>query len=724
MTTTDEKDRGGMDFWNEQGKNILKFLEVSGFEEHILSKSPDKLIIDFSVLAQHYTGNLSEQLIEQLDDIQAYENFLSLVELCVKDIHPNPDTFKFVALKNMKMRLGITPIIDFTSKTYSKKFTTLAIIKNITDKNPRLSKIIYLCNACGNKSTYKIDSDFFSKTDKYKHKCKTCLSKQITEIENVKDVIVRLKFEDPSETSETSNNKLMPCYGQINNYLADFFIKSNITVGDRVLITGHLIDNPTKKLGDGVAPFFMHIDMIERDALIEYTESISKEEEEDIINQCSNNVKFLQKLRRSIAPNINGYEDCKLALPIQEISGINLKTKVWDNPQVKKQYVHIILSGDPATAKTQLAKFMMKCSPKIYFASGDQSTITGLIGATYQDPAMGNEWTLSAGALALANGGTACIDELNKLEAKEISKLNQVLTDYLIPVDKAKINAKVYTEFRLLGIMNPTNDSWKKEINRQKILQLNLKKAFTTRMTLIFPFFEEDLSTDADVEIALRRQQGMEDEGIKDIFSPEWLKKFFIYAKRKEVIFDKEELVNHKMKFYKTIYLPRIKEFITDVEGEEFTKDEIPSKMRILADSYESLLSGFARTNLTKEMICSPLPHHYDLVDYLMENYFLSMYFKKEQGMWEKAGILMSVNRATMKVIRENMLKFLSNPEPISYDDALVKFRELSGKQDENEFVKLIDQMKQAGDIYEPKAGYYKTLDSVPQDKNNEEVVK
>jgi len=722
MASTDDKLSGGLDFWTEQAKYFTKFLEVSGLEDEIITKNPEKVIIDFASLTQYYTGELAQLLLDQLDEIERYENFISIMQDVIKDFHPNPDKLKLVAIKNMKMRLGVTSIGDFSRATFKKMVCVRAVLRNITEKNPKTSAILYSCNACGNNSSYKVETDFYSAQDKYRHKCRSCMSRQITEVEKVKDIIIRMKLEDPSESSETSH-RVSSCYAQVKNLLADYLGKSNISVGDRVIVTGHLVENPTTK-GQSLASFFMEIDMIERDTQKEYDENISKEEIEDFHKASQDNGAFLEKIRRSIAPNINGYDDCKLALAIQELSGINLKTRVWDNPQVKKQYVHIILSGDPATSKTQLAKFMMKVSPKIYFASGDQATITGLIGATYQDPTMGGDWTLSAGALVLANGGTIAIDELNKLDAKEISKLNQVLTDYSIPIDKAKINTTIYTEVRLLGIMNPTNDQWKKDdINRQKILQLNFKKAFTTRMTLIFPFFEEDLSSDQDVELALRRQQGLTDDGIKDIFSTEWLKKFFIYAKRKEVIFDPNELIEHKMNFYKNIYLTRIKEYITDVnEGTEYTKDEIPSKMRLLADSYEALLSGFARTCISSSDVVKPLKHHYALVDYLLERYYLSMFFKKEQVYWERAGIMMSVKKATSKVIVETFLRYLSteghNQDGVAYDNALEQYRKISGLEDENEFIKLVDNLKKVGEVYEPRAGFLKMM-SVPTQTQN-----
>lgn len=699
--------------WKDLTTGVEKMLEITGIRDDIILRSPERVVIDFSTLAQYLNCAYSQYLFDRLDEQLIFENFLKLIENIILEFHPNPDKFKQVVIKNMKMRLGLTKISDFTSSHFGKMVCIRAVLRNITDKQTRLSSVTFLCEGCGQTFTIFLNTDYFLVRDKRSVFCRYCLSKKVKEIDKKMDIIIRLKFEEPTETSEYAT-KIASCYGQARNLTADYIFKSNINVGDRVIVTGHLVENPTIK-GTIVAPFFIEVDWVERDIQKELDETITPAMEEEFIRETADNIRFLDKLKRSIAPNIYLYDDCKLALAIQELSGINLRTKVWENPQIKKQFVNIILAGEPSSGKTQLAKFMMRCSPKIYFASGDQATITGLVGAVTQDPTMGGDWTLSAGALSLANGGTIIIDELNKLDAKEISKLNQVLTDYAIPIDKAKINTTIYTEVKLLGIMNPSSDVWRRDnINRQKILQLNLKKAFTTRMTLIFAFFEDDLSDEKDVEKAIRRQQGLLDENERDIYSVEWLKNYFVYAKRKDVVFDQEELVKRKMNFYTNIFKKRVKEYIMDVsEGGEYSKDEIPSKMRLLADNYEALLSGFARTQVTKDSVCRPLPHHYDLVDYYLERYYLSMYFKREQTYWEKVGINISTNKMTRKIIINYLLSYIGKNGEVPYEDIWEKWQELSGERDEEDFNKnVIDKLKRNGDIFEPRAGIYKLLGS------------
>jgi DNA replicative helicase MCM subunit Mcm2 (Cdc46/Mcm family) len=692
-------------------KNAEKFLERGGYKEFVMQHTPDILTIEFMDIAQHFN---CEQYTEEFFNSLSNPDFFLFVKSMLAYVCSNwhPKNKIVVEIKNMHKRLGLMEIKKISAKHFGKLLSVSCIIRSSTEKLSKISGFRWHCLSCEfENGLFRYNSDFISRSS-VKIICPKCASRRYKEISKLRETIQRIKVEETTETSEVTQ-KTHSIYGQMRNEIINTFANTNLNVGDRCILTGYLVDNPSVK-GTLVTSYFLEIVEVERDSEVEVVKTVTKDEEKKILEEVKQPY-FIEKLQRSIAPKIQGYDDAKTSLILQELSGINQEIRVWNDPTIKKQFIHIIFAGDPATAKTQLVKFMQKVSPKMRFASGDQSSIAGLIGSVYQDSMMANDWTLSAGALSLANGGTIGIDELNKFDKNELSRLNQILTDYAISIDKAKINTTLYTEVKLLGIMNPMGDEWdSKSISRQKILQLNLKKAFITRITMIFPFFEDDLTQDKDVEIALLRQSGEKVE--KDIYPLEFIKKFFIYAKRKKVRWDNHYVVKKKMEFYNKIFKPKIKSEILDIDdGEGYSRTELPSKMRVF-DSYEAILSGLARLNIDETEYCQPKESHYELVDYFLEKYYLNMFYKKQESYWEGVGIKTAIIKFKQKDKVDALLDHMkSNPDgfPENVFEHQTLFDWWNKKyQDSNKhsFDRLIEKLKMSGDIYEIKSGFYRVM--------------
>jgi len=165
----------------------------------------------------------------------------------------------------------------------------------------------------------------------------------------------------------------------------------------------------------------------------------------------------------------------------------------------------------------------------------------------------GQQWTLEAGALVLADQGIAAIDELDKMRSEDRSAMHQALEQQEISVSKAGINATLKSRCSLLGAANPKYGRF--DHYEPISEQIDLEPALISRFDLIFtvtdePDEEKDrnlaehiLTTNYAGELTTQREQlnSMEvsaeeiDEMTEQVdpeIDAELLRKYVAYAKQ------------------------------------------------------------------------------------------------------------------------------------------------------------------------------------------------
>jgi replicative DNA helicase Mcm len=122
--------------------------------------------------------------------------------------------------------------------------------------------------------------------------------------------------------------------------------------------------------------------------------------------------------------------------------------------------------------------------PKTHNFVGNGLVTHNTAAAVRDDFGDGQQWTLEAGALVLADKGIAAVDELDKMRSEDRSAMHEALEQQQISVSKAGINATLKSRCSLLGAANPKYGRFDQYEPIGE--QIDLEPALISRFDLIF----------------------------------------------------------------------------------------------------------------------------------------------------------------------------------------------------------------------------------------------
>ncbi|MGI0130624.1 MAG: AAA family ATPase, partial [Thermoplasmata archaeon] len=157
---------------------------------------------------------------------------------------------------------------------------------------------------------------------------------------------------------------------------------------------------------------------------LEYDEIEITEEEERRIRSYEGAADVVDRIVRSLAPTIKEMAEEKEAITLQLFGGIE---KTHPDGVRTRGDIHVLLIGDPGTAKSQLLRYIRDVAPRGMYTSGKGTTAAGLTAAAVKDDFAGGRWVLEAGLLVLADGGMAIVDELDKMTTEDRSAMHEAL---------------------------------------------------------------------------------------------------------------------------------------------------------------------------------------------------------------------------------------------------------------------------------------------------------
>ena len=300
-----------------------------------------------------------------------------------------------------------TGIRDIRADHRGNLIAVQGIVRKATDVRPKITNAAFECQRCGTLTRIPQEGGDFQEP----HECQGCERQGPFRINYDQSEFIDAQKLRIQESPEGLRGGETPQNIDIN---VEDDITGEVTAGDHVRATGILKLEQQGNDREKSAMFDVYMEGLSVEIEDEEFEEmeITEEDKKEII-ELSNQPDIYEQMVGAIAPSIYGYEKEKQAIIFQLFSGV---TKFLPDDSRTRGDLHILLVGDPGTGKSALLQYIRNIAPRSVYTSGKGSSSAGLTAAAVRDDfGEGQQWTLEAGALVLADQGVAAIDELDKM---------------------------------------------------------------------------------------------------------------------------------------------------------------------------------------------------------------------------------------------------------------------------------------------------------------------
>jgi replicative DNA helicase Mcm len=501
-------------------KSIESFIEKQREQLRALGERyPDKksLVIDFLEL-ERYDREITERLCRHpAETIADFTETLN--SMGVLTVFENP---KFnVRFKNLPKEKGYTYLVrDITSEQIGRFLSCEGVVNRISDVLPKVSNALFVCNVCDHHNWILQDKRMLIEP----YRCKGCGKADFRFIpdESIWTDVQHIEIQEPLEMLKGGEQAR-----RIELWVEDD-MTDQVSAGDQVFVSGTLKLKPPKAKGSIYQRFIevSHIETLSRE--FEELEITDKEEKE--ILALAAEPQIFDKIIGSIAPSIYGYNEVKEAIALQLFGG--RQGKVLPDGTKARGDIHLLLIGDPGVAKSRVLQFVDQIAPKSIFVTGKGTTGAGLTATAERDELSDGAWTLKAGALVLAGGGIAAIDEFDKMNKEDRSAMHEAMEQQTISVAKAGIITKFKANTSILAAANPKFSRF--DTYKPLGEQFDIPPTLISRFDLIFPIRDiQDSEIDRSIaEKMLKMHQTSELDDIAPQISTDLMRKYIAYARK------------------------------------------------------------------------------------------------------------------------------------------------------------------------------------------------
>ncbi len=344
-----------------------------------------------------YDPELASELIENPDPVidAATESLKGKVEGLA-----HGDTELHVRFFDQSVNLPM--VIDVGAQYISKLIMLDSLVVKRSEIIPKVNIGAYECTYCGASMRVRVGKEEIPEL------CPQCHRRSLkSSVEKSKYInLQKIAVQDPLERLRGNSPTQ-----QFEVWLEDDLVNTVIP-GDRVGLTGILRIRPRRnargKLEQNENTMFLEtVSIVPKQK--EFAELYISDDDARLIKELAKDPKIFEKIANSIAPSIYGYDEIKQAVALQLFGGTPGKTLVDGGPI--RSDMHILLIGDPGSAKTRILQAVARLVPKGIYVSGKSVTGGGMTAVAERDDFSEGGWTLKAGALVLGSGGIVCITE-------------------------------------------------------------------------------------------------------------------------------------------------------------------------------------------------------------------------------------------------------------------------------------------------------------------------
>ncbi len=633
------------------------------------------LVIDFEDL-RSFDPELAEELIDNPKQAieaasQAVNDLLTLEgEEELEEVHAR--------FKNLPK---ITQIRDIRARHIGRFISTEGVVTRVTDVKPEISEAIYRCERCG-ETIGVIQSGNKLRTPAVCEN-RSCASRGPFTLIGEQSKFIDWQGMRIQEKPETLRGGRMPVY--INTILRNDLVEA-VQPGNRVTLTGIVrATQPVAGRSSGT--------VLEKHIEVNYVETQERGIEEieisseDIveIEKLAKDPLVCEKIVKSIAPSIWGFDPIKEAIALQLFSG---KYRTLPDGTWQRGNINVLLVGDPGAGKSALLTYTKNLAPRAVYASGRSSSAAGLTAAVLRDEMSGG-FVLEAGALVLADGGIACLDEFEKMNEQDRAAIHEIMEQGTLSIAKAGIVATLNARTSVLAAANPKFGRF--DSYRGIPEQIDLPPTILSRFDLIFPI-KDVPKEDKDRMIAqhILKYRSMAEGSLPQLIDPELLRKYISYARQNI----QPELTKEAAK--------RIEDFYADMRRAGTEGNPVPITPRQL-ESIIRLSEARARMRLSREVTDDDVEHAIGLMEHCL----------KSVGIDPETGKL-DIDKMLTGKFRSQWDKLASLSDLINTlceQHGAVPVKEILEKAQEKgidpkDANRLLNEMKHRGEIYEPRLGY------------------
>ncbi len=399
-----------------------------------------------------------------------------------------------------------------------------------------------------------------------------------------------------------------------------------------------------------------------------------------------------RKIIASIAPTIYGMWDVKEAIALSLFGG---NPKVTRDGTRLRGDIHILMVGDPGTAKSQLLQYAARIAPRGIYTTGKGSSAAGLTAAVVKDKQTG-EYFLEAGAMVLADGGIVGIDEIDKMRDEDRVAIHEAMEQGSVSIAKAGIVARLNARTTVIAAGNPKRGRY---VSSESVAEnIDLPVTILSRFDLIFIVRDlPDLSKDTSLTSYVLKTH--EKAGhVESELPPDLLRKYIAYARR----YVKPELTGEAEEI--------IKEYYIELRKKSAEKEDAP--LAITTRQLEALVrlaEAHAKMKLKSKVEAEDAVEAVRLMNTVLERVGLDV----ETGTID-IDLIMTGKPKSMREKEVIIIKLIR--EAVNSGEECVRYKELRKRVvdygiDEEALEKILRNLRKNGELYEPKTSCYAITD-------------